>query len=398
MDSYSEILTFALQHASEDPLRLLLQQKKYPDIDLRLVSQQLEGQRQASVKWPTLARCRSYFYPPKINREQSSSEAAALYKAQIFDQLKCSTFADLTGGMGIDTYFISLHAQQTDYFEISPDLFPITCHNLKVLAARHVVCHQADSIYHLETHEQCYDLLLIDPARRDCHGRKVVAFDDCTPNLLDNLPLLRSRCRHLLVKASPMIDIRQALQQLGTVSQVHIIAVGGECKEILFLLPGSGSLSSDEPLFFCTNITSTSPIDTLSFTPTQESEAQPRFASAMGAYLYEPHAAIMKGGCYNIIGQRYGLDQLSRNTHLYTADHLLPTFPGRIFQILEELPLNAKHAAKAIPGGKAHVAVRNYPMAAAQLQKKLKLREGGDLFVIAATLGSRPMGWLCRCL
>lgn len=399
MVPYSDILAFAAQHAADDPLRLILQQQKYPDIDLRLVSQQLEGQRQASAKWPTLTRCHSFFYPPKINREQSSSELAARYKAQLFAQLDCSTFADLTGGMGVDTYFISLQALKCDYFEISDTLFPITLHNLSALNATHVCCHHANSIEYLAKHDTCYDLILIDPARRDSQGRKMVAFEDCTPNLLENLPLLLSRCRHLLVKASPMVDIRQALMQLGTVSQVHIVAVGGECKELLFLLPGSHfSTSSSEVQFFCTNIKEADAADTITFTSQQESEAHSRFATSMGKYLYEPNAALMKGGCYNLIGQRFDLCQLARNTHLYTSGQLIDSFPGRTFQVLDEFPLNAKHAAKVIPEGKAHVAVRNYPMTAAQLQKKLKLREGGNLFVIAATLGSRPMGWLCRCL
>ena len=173
-------------------------------------------------------------------------------------------------------------------------------------------------------------------------------------------------------------------------AEVHIVAVGNECKEILFL-----SGDSTEPAIHCANITAAGTSLT-SFTATSEAAAQPLYATETATYLYEPNSAIMKGGCYNTLCQQYNLHKLARNTHLYTSDRLVYGFPGRIFEILQAIPLNAKTVRKALPDGKAHVVTRNYPMAAADLQRQLKLREGGDLFIIAATLGTRPQGWLCR--
>lgn len=391
---FEEIIAFAQAHSQDDPLKLVLQQKRYPDINLSLVAQQLEGQRQAMQKWPALASCEQYFFPPKLNREQSSSQATAEYKAQLFSRLGATTFADLTGGMGVDTYFIGRQADRVDYFELNPDLYPITQHNLAALGQHQIACHNTDSIQHLANHDTTYDLILIDPARRNSMGGKVVAFEDCTPNLLDNLTLLRSRCRHLMVKASPMIDIHQAAQQLGLVEEIHIISVNGECKEVLFLMSGGETRKPMET--HCVNLQSADPA--ITFTTTQESAALPSFATYMGHYLYEPNASIMKGGCFNLLGQKLQLAQLARNTHLYTSDSLVDHFPGRKFRIIQELALNAKDVKKVLPEGKAHVATRNYPMAAADLQKKLKIKEGGHLFIIAATLGTKPMGWLCeRC-
>ncbi len=391
---YEEIIAFAQEHCQDDPLKLALQQKRYPGIDLGLVAQQLEGRRQAAQKWPALASCGQYFFPPKLNREQSSSEATAVYKASLFRQLGSETFADLTGGMGIDTYFIGRQAARADYFELNADLFQITKHNLAVLRQEQIACHNADSIQYLATHDQTYDLILIDPARRNNLGGRVVAFEDCTPNLLDNLALLRSRCQYLLVKASPMIDLRQATQQLGGVEEIHIISVNGECKEVLFLVPGE---SIRKPaVIHCVNLQTADPA--MIFSADQEECAIPEFATVAGQYLYEPNASIMKGGCFNLLGNQLALAQLSRNTHLYTSDTLVDHFPGRRFRIIQELALNAKEVKKVLPEGKAHVATRNYPMAAADLQKKLKISEGGHLFIIAATLGTKPMGWLCeRC-
>lgn len=388
---YQDIITFAQAHSTEDPLRLILQQKRYPQIDLSLVAQQIEGQRQAQTKWPTLAACTDYFYPPKLNREQSSSEATARYKADLFKQLQCSTFADLTGGMGIDTYFIAQHASQAEYFELNSALFPVTQHNFSALGLPNIVCHNTDSIQYLADSQSTFDLILIDPARRNSTGSRVVAFEDCTPNLLNNLDLLCSRCRHLLVKASPMIDIRQAVQQLNQVSEIHIISVGGECKEVLFLLSKE---TTGNTQIHCVNLATADP--TITFTSAQENDASPIFATAMSPYIYEPNASLMKGGCYNLLSQQYNIAKLARNTHLYTADQLIEDFPGRKFRTIQEVALNAKEIKKIIPEGRAHVVTRNYPLAAADLQKKLKLKEGGNLFIIAATLASRPMGWLCE--
>ena len=397
MDSYEEIISFARNHLGEDPLKLLLQQERYPSVDLRLVAQQLEGNGQASAKWPTFARCTNYFYPPRINREQSSSESTALYKAALFQSLGCHTFADLTGGMGVDTYFFSQHACQGLYCERDAELFNLTKRNLQCLGAQHIDCHYGDCMTFLQENDNVFDLLYIDPARRDSRGRKVAAFEHCTPNLLEHLSLLRHCCRYLLVKASPMIDIHQALSQLGVVHQVHIVALNNECKEVLFLLLGDRcSSSSATPLaIHCVELNAAKTAD-FYFLPQEENEAAASYASRMGTYLYEPHTAILKGGAFRLVSTRYGVDKLARNTHLYTSDRLIAEFPGRTFRVLQQLPLHPKKIDSLLPDRLAHVVTRNYPIAAADLQKKLKLSEGGHLFVIAATLGSTPCGWLCE--
>lgn len=395
---YTKILTFAHEHCDDDPLKLLLQQQRYPEIDLGLVAQQLEGQRQASTKWPTLARCGGYYFPPRLNREQSSSEATARYKARLFKALGGGRLADLTGGMGVDSYFMSLHATQVDYCEVDEGLCDMARHNFEALGADNIVCHCGDSMEQVGTLGQA-DLIVVDPARRDSHGRKVAAFEDCTPNLLEHLQALREHCRQLMVKASPMVDIHTAVAQLGAVGEVHVVALNGECKEVLFMVCGAANdTTSGVPKIHCTDLNGLGEERGGAervFTWEEEAAAVPCFATEVGAYLYEPHAALMKGGCYNSICGWYGLKKLARNTHLYTGDRLIEGFPGRSFRVLQPMTLNSKEAARLIPEGRAHVAVRNYPLAAADLQKRLKLKEGGSLFVIGATLGSHPQGWLC---
>lgn len=396
---YIKILTFAHDHCNDDPLKLLLQQLRYPEIDLGLVAQQLEGQRQASTKWPTLARCEGYYFPPRLNREQSSSEATARYKARLFAALGGGSFADLTGGMGVDSYFMSRCATHADYCEVDEGLCDIARHNFDVLGADNIVCHCGDSMEMIASLGR-YDLILIDPARRDSHGRKVAAFEDCTPNLLENLQTLREHCQQLMVKASPMVDIHTAVAQLGAVSDVHVVALNGECKEVLFMVCGTEiDDTSGEPKIHCIDLDGHGEACTgeeYLFTWEDEASAVPCFATEMGAYLYEPNAALMKGGCYNSICNWFGLKKLARNTNLYTGENLIERFPGRRFKVLQPMTLNSKEAGRLIPDGRAHVVVRNYPLAAAELQKKLKLKEGGSLFVIGATLGSHLQGWICE--
>lgn len=393
MDGFDNILHFADLHSNDDPVKLILQRKRYPDVDLQLVAQQLEGRKQAETKWPSLARCAKWFYPPRINREQSSSENTALYKSLLAEKIAADTLADLTGGMGVDTFFLAPLFKNVTYFEVNASLCDIAKHNFAATGRHNITCLNTDSIRHLDTHPDNYDIIIIDPARRDTQGRRVAAFEDCTPNLLEKMPTLLTHCRHLMIKASPMIDISLSHQQLNTVAETHIVSINSECKEVLFLIH-SGT-NPDECTIHCINITHGHTTHH-AFTNSSEATAIPKYTSTISQYLYEPDSSLMKGGCYNSICQWFNVSKLARNTHLYTSHQLIPAFPGRCFEIIQNLPLNAKDVRKALPFGHAHVMTRNYPLSAADLQRRLNLREGGDLFVIAATLGSRPQGWLCR--
>lgn len=392
MSDWSDIIAFADEHAGEEPLKMLLRQSRFPNVDMRLVAQQLEGRRQASEKWPSLLQCRDYRYPPKLNREQSSSEAAARYKAETLTK-GGDRVADLTGGMGIDTMWMAKTAATVDYFEKEPALASLAQANFESLCLGNVICHPCDSLEWLEEHDRHFDLIYLDPARRTADGRKASAFEDCQPNLLDNLALLRSRCERLAVKASPMLSIPTALCQLDDVEHLYIIAVGGECKELLFVCRDGAS----SPTLHCTDLRGGERHD-YSFTLTEERACEGHYASETEAYLYEPNAALMKGGAYKLISKWFGVKQLDPNTHLYTGDRAIKDFPGRQFKVLRELKLSRKEVTAAIGGRAAHVVTRNYPTAAAELQRQLGLREGGDLFVVATTVGGRKKGLLCeRC-
>ena len=384
-----EFIDFVKAHENEDTARLLMSAARYPSVDMPAAVQQIEGLRSAREKWPGLLACEEFVYPPRLNREQSSSEATARYKASIFSSGDCqlSAIADLTGGMGIDTLAFAKVAEHVDYVERDAQLCALMEHNLRALGVPNVSVHCADSLEWLAANSTPFTALFVDPARRDAAGRKVAGFDDCTPNILGHLPLLLSRCGTLIVKASPMIDLGLACRQLGSVADVHVVELRGECKEVLFVCRHDAA----EPTIHCVTVGS----EPFSFTRAEESAAPVSLTDRVWRYLYEPSAALMKGGPYRLLAQRYGLAMLDASTHLYTADALVEGFPGRVFRVLHEVKAARKAVAEALPGGKAHVVTRNYPVAAAELQRRLGLREGGELFLVAATCAGRPRCWLC---
>lgn len=387
-------LQFAHAHIHADTVQLLLQSARYPHIDMRAAVQQIEGLRTAADKWPSLLEHPDYLFPPHLNREQSSSEATARYKAELLVP-DGATVADLTGGMGIDTLWMARRAAQVTYLEQDDGLCNLMRHNLRVLGVDNVECRQADSMEWLRQQDKHFDILYIDPARRK-QGQRACAFEDCTPNLLAHLDLLRERCGRLVVKASPMIDLQLAAQQLGWVQEIEVLAVKGECKEVVFCC----GEPQGEPLIQCVNLTGrnsqTIRTSTFSFTWSEEAACAARYSTTVGDYLFEPHAALMKAGPYKLIAQRYGVAQLDPNSHLYTGGDGVADFPGRRFSVLQEVKLDRKSVVPLLPDGAAHVVTRNYPVAAADLQRRLGLREGGDRYLVATTVDGRRCAFLCE--
>lgn len=388
-----EFIDFVASHRDNDTARLLLSAARYPDIDMAAAAQQIEGLRAAREKWPRLLECEEYEYPPRLNREQASSEATARYKADLLLALLAKSIttpkargrvADLTGGMGIDTMAFARVAQHVDYVERDPNLCALMERNCSALGVANVTVHCADSMEWLErTHGYTHTMIYLDPARRDAAGRKVSGFEECTPNLLEHLPLLLRSCSTLLIKASPMIDIDLACHQLGAVEEVHVVAVKGECKEVLFML-GCGAA---EPLIIAGN---------LAFRRSEEAATPPCLCQTLGHWLYEPGADLMKAAPYRLLAHRYGVSMLAPNTHLYTSDTRVADFPGRTFHVLQEMKLDRRDTSRLIPEGRAHVITRNFPVAAEALQRQLGLKEGGNFFVVATTVGHRRIGLLCE--
>lgn len=381
MDWNKDLKAFILNHRTDDPLALALQQKKYPQMDMKFVVQQVEGYRMAKDKLPNLALCDDFVYPPKLNREQCSSESTAIFKAEEYAHGK--TIADITGGLGIDSIFMAKVAANVTYIEQNNELHNIAKHNFQALSLSNIECHCTDGIDFLIETNRRFDLIYIDPARRDDHGRKVSAFESCTPNILDNMDLLLSKTNLVLIKSSPMIDISTALAQLKNVVSTTVLSVRNECKEVLFLC--SAEATTNATTCRCVNIRTDGGMDELTFSRETECTLAIPYTASVGNYIYDPNVSLLKAGAFKTVAHTYNVAKLHRNTHLYTSSEIIKDFPGRVFRVIKELRVSTKDIANELPDGKAHVIVRNYPLSSQELQKKLHLKEGGNLFVIALT-------------
>lgn len=353
------------------------------------VAEQMEGQAMAASKWPSLAANEKVVYPRRLSREQSSSEAAAREKAQKIGA--GATVADLTGGMGVDSLMFARRASHVDYVEQDECLCDVMEHNARVLGLDNVTCHRGDSVAWLAATHNHFDWIYIDPARRGQQGQKLVRLADCQPNVLEMLPLLRSKGTSVMIKTSPMIDLHESLRQLGEVAEVDIVAVGHECKEVLFIADGGGQSAAGGPKVCCVDIWNGGEWRN-EFVMGEERPV--RYADEVKRYVYEPNAALMKGGPWGEIGEWYGVEKLDRNTHLYTSERLVERFAGRVFEVEGELKLNKKAAKAAVE--RANVLTRNYPVDAATLRRQLAIGDGGDQFIIATTVKGEKKGLLCH--
>ena len=361
--------------------------------------QQVEGRERTADKLPTFAAIEDWWYPVRLSCEQCSSELTARYKKLIVESLKLkevgefkveSSLLDLTGGYGVDTYFLSERFTHTDYVEQNPELCRIAEHNFSLIDNRKsIIVHNTTAEDFLSSAGE-YDLIFLDPARRDSHGGKVFKLADCTPNVVELLPTLLQHSKRILLKLSPMLDISQAVKELSAFSlqwSVYVVAVKNEVKEVLLLSRNIeiSKYRDVEPSITCIDLAE--PEKAFVFTREQEKEAQCQMVNGKcenGKWLYEPSAAILKAGAYKLVAQRFGLQKLDVNTHLYASDQLVENFPGRVWEIKSQIE-NQKSKIE-----QANIVCRNYPLTPEQVKKKLHLRDGGTAYVIGCRVAGKP--------
>lgn len=380
-----ETQEFINLHRTENIRMLALRSNKHKEIDLPFALQQIEGWQIARHKLPLWSKTKGIIYPPHISMEQCSSEQTAEYKADIMG--KGEIFADLTGGFGVDTSYLARGFKKAWYVERNEDLCQTARHNFQILELPQIeVCNKEAELFLKEMPP--VDCLFIDPARRNEHGGKAVAISDCTPDVKTLLPLLLQKGRKIMIKLSPMLDISLALHNLPDVSDVHIIAINNECKELLLII--QHNREEESPVqYHSINLLSENKNQQFAFTQEEESLSTCTYATTIGNYLYEPNTAILKAGAFRSIAQRFHLEKLHPNSHLYTSETLERDFPGRSF-IIEQAIGFTKKDLKALQSSvkKANLAIRNFPSSVAELRKRLKLQDGGETYLFATTLAN----------
>ena len=380
MQLSAETIAFIEEHARADVRSLALQAKKYPGVDMAMAVVQIAGRQIAEAKIPSWYQVEGLLYPKHLSMEQCSSEATALYKMGLVEG---ETFADLTGGFGIDCSFLSCKFMQADYVERQAELCELAGHNFPLLGLN-IGVHNEDGVDYLKR-MQPVDCLYLDPARRDGHGGKTVAISDCEPDVSALEELLVEKAKTVMVKLSPMLDLSLALKSLMHVREVHIVSVNNECKELLLLLQ-KGAVSSDIKIH-CEHIVNSCEHQHYAFTLLEEHTSECPLAEAVGAYLYEPNASILKAGAYRSLTQAYPVEKLHASSHLYTSAHFIENFPGRRFKVEAVSGFGKKELKEFMQGmEKANLTIRNFPSSVAELRKRLKLKEGGEDYLFATTL------------
>lgn len=382
-----ETLRFIRDYRHSDVRALALQARRHPGVDMPAALAQIAGWQVATLKIPSWAGQEGIIYPPHLSMEQCSSERTARYKAGIVDAMGLhDTLVDLTGGFGIDCSFLAASFRQVTYVERQEALCSIATHNFSRLGLKQITVSHADALTYLPS-MPAVDWIFIDPARRDNRGGKTVAITDCDPDVIALEPLLLEKARYVLVKLSPMLDLAQALHDLRHVQAVHVVSVAGECKELLLLLGRGPQLAADEVPVTCVNLDGRPGSHPFTFTRRSEQEAVCSYASGLQSWLYEPHSSLLKAGAFRSVGAVYGVRKLHPNSHLYTSDAFVNDFPGRIFRVTGCCGFGKREVRELLQGvPKANMTVRNFPATVAELRKRLKLAEGGDIYLFATTL------------
>lgn len=371
-----EIKAFIQKNKNADVSALMLKIPAF-SIDPKWIAAQIEGLQKAAIKLPSWTTTQDIVYPIRLSMEQCSSERTGQYKASL---VHGNCVADLTGGFGVDTFYLSRAFNKAFYIEQQEDLAQIAEHNFNSLQQKNISVLTGNSNELLKSISEPIDLIYLDPARRK-DAQKVFKLSDCEPDITALQDFYFSISPRILIKTSPMLDIAEALRQLKHVQEIHIVSVDNECKEVLYLLDHS---FSDEAVYICIHDHKRT-LQSFSFKASSENVFKANVSMPL-TYLYEPNPSILKAGGFNSIAAAYQVSKLHASSHLYTSETYIKEFPGRIFKINHRLGYNKKEVQSCIPSGKANIQTRNFPDSVETIRKKTGLKDGGNIFIFATTL------------
>ena len=380
-----EVQDFINKHLYTNVQQLALKKNPFPELDYKLLLNQIVSKGKAKDKLPTWFETEEIVYPEKISIEQTSSEKTAKYKANL---VSGESLIDLTGGFGIDDYYFSKKVSRVVHCEINPELSEIAKHNFEKLGTHNIECSTGDSFDYLEKSTSKFDWIYIDPSRRSSIKGKVFLLADCLPNVPELLSFYFEKSDRILIKVAPILDITSAINELQFVKRIHIVSLDNEVKELLFELEK--------------NYDGTIDIKTIDFgkTITQFdailAEETPNLQFGLPQkYLYEPNSAVMKSGSFDLISSRFNLAKLHPHSHLYTSEKLID-FPGRVFEIESNFGYS-KENLKPFQNQKINITTRNFPETVENIRKKWKIKDGGDRYAFFTTdLNNQKIVLICK--
>lgn len=381
-----EVQDFINVHLFTDVQQLALKKNPFPDLDYKIILNQIVSKGKAKDKLPTWFSAKGIIYPEKISIEQTSSERTAAYKASI---VSGACLVDLTGGFGIDDYYFAKKIKKVFHCEINPELSLVSKHNFDTLGVQNIECFSGDSFGFLTQTKEIFDWIYIDPSRRSSVKGKVFLLADCLPNVPNLLDFYFEKSRQILIKTAPILDMTSAINELKFVKAIHIVAVGNEVKELLFELEKNyGGPIAIKTIDFGKKV--------VQFDSFLSDDTPNLHFGLPQKFIYEPNSAVLKSGNFNLISSRFHLAKLHTHSHLYTSDVLIE-FPGRVFEILAHFPYNKENMKTHMQNKKCNITTRNFPEKVEDIRKKWKIKDGGSNYVFFTTdFNNDKIVILCR--
>lgn len=369
-----EVQVFINNNLDKDITKISLSKSPFSNVSSAELANQIGAKLKAKKKLPTWFNTENIYFPSTLSIEQTSSEITAEFKASLF---KGNAMVDLTLGFGVDAYYFSKKFSSVNGFEINDSLAAITKHNAQQLGLDNLNVFNGDGLEAILNDNKVYDLIYMDPARRNSAG-KVFKLEDCTPNFLPHLNEILLKTKNLVIKTSPLLDLNAGLKELKNVSDVYIISVKNECKELLWIInPDYIKKTTIHSVCLNTEIKQFNSV--LKHIPFQHKYLNPTEIE----YLYEPDVALLKSGAFNEIAEHYNLIKLDLDAQLYASTAINQLFPGRIFRVKRIINANE---LKKIKNLSANVIVRNYPDTAQNLVKKYKVKPSQNTFLIFTSI------------
>lgn len=360
-----EVQDYINANIHSDLHSLLLKKSPFPEVTMQEIVQQIKGKQVAQKKFPFLLHDEMIF-PLQLNMEQSSSEKTALYKSTL---LKGRKFIDLTSGFGIDAYYLSQNFDEVTLIEQNEELLKIVEHNWTVLErkAKFINIKLEDF---LNDNKENFDVIYLDPARRDSNKNKVFLLEDLSPDILEIQDHLLSISNEIVIKLSPLIDLKYVVSVLKNIFRIDIIALKNDVKEVVIFLSNE---NSEKIICHCVNLESDEPDFIFQFG--EEEKAHSEYGDPE-KFIYLPNNSILKAGIFNLVSERFGLKKLHPNTHIYTSKERILHFPGRIFEmeVIESKQIKKK--------GRFNIVSKNYPLKPEEIKKKYNLKDGGEQYLI----------------
>jgi len=369
------IQQFIKNNWNTDIVSVLLKKPYFEEVNQKELVEQLEAKKKCKDKLPTWFAIPQIYYPKKIHIEQTSSEQTAAYKAEI---ISGKSLIDITGGLGVDSYFFSKKFEQVIHCELNKNLSEIALYNFEILGIKNTSCFVKNGLEFLNYSDKKFDWIFIDPSRRNDTKGKVFLLQDCLPDVPSNLEVIFEKTENVMLKTSPLLDISQGTSELKFVKEIHVVAIKNEVKELLWILEKGYQGEIKTKTINLQNNQS----QKFHFMLSDEKSAVAQ-TGLPKKYLYEPNAAIMKSGGFKSVSAKFGLQKIYEHSHLYTSNQLLD-FPGRVFKVIGAIPYKKKEL-KNLGIKKANITTRNFPESVASLRKMLKIKDGGEDYLFFTT-------------